>query len=157
MARATSQQAKLRFEKRYKTRVLLKCEIPAVRDALSTIRRGAWKRWKAGEPVEVPIPPMGPSWGFTEPFWQEVGICRSHSVEVRVKDCGEKSPIVYLSLNLEADQEGLAARVKYPQNLLSPAEYDLWEIKRDGPLSRIFVDVENQWRELREESSTKRP
>ena len=151
MARATAQQAKLRFDKRHKAGVLLKCEIPAVRDALSTICHGYWKRWKAGEPVETPIPPKGPRWGFAEPFYSEVGICRSNGVEVRVKDYGEKPPTVFLSLTLEAEQEGLTARIKYPQDLHSPAEYDLWEIKRNAPLSRVLEDVEYQWRELRDE------
>jgi hypothetical protein len=150
MARATAQQAKSSFDKRYKARVLLKCEIPAVRKALLTIRRGYWKRWKEGEPVETPIPPKGPSWGFTEPFYPEVGICRSNGVEVRVKDHGEKPPTVFLSLTLEAEREDWAARL-HPESLLSSGDYDRWEIKRDAPLSRVLEDVEYQWRELRDE------
>jgi hypothetical protein len=151
MARATAQQVKIRFEKRFKSEILVKCEIPEVRKSLDTIRRGTWKRWKAGEPVELPTPPKGPRWGFAEPFWQEVGICRSNGVEVRMKDCGEKPPTVFLSLTLEAEQEGLTARFQYPGRPLLPGEYDLWEIKRDAPLSRILEDVEYQWRERHDE------
>jgi hypothetical protein len=48
---------------------------------------------------------------------------------------------MFLSLTFEAEQEGLAARIKYPQNLESPAEYDLWEIKRDASLPEIFEEI----------------
>ena len=151
MARATAQQVKLSFEKRFESELLAKCEIPEVRNALDTIRRGTWKRWKAHEPLSAEVPPESPSWGFAEPFWLEIGVCRRNGIEIRIDDNGEKPPEVSIHMGIEAEQEGLAARLQYTQDLLSPGEYDLWEIKRDAPLSRVLGDVEYQWRELRED------
>jgi hypothetical protein len=151
MARPTAKQAKLNFEKRSESRVLLKCEIPEVKDALATIRRDAWARWKAGDPVEAPSRPSEVVWGSAEPFWLQIAVCQSNGLEVQIKDRGDKRPRVTVSLKVKEAQKGLAARFEYPQDLVRTAQYDRWEIKRDAPITRILEDVEYQWRQIRDD------
>ena len=81
MPRPTPREAKLRFEERWEAQLLQKLEIPEVRDADAAIRRGAWKRWKAGEPLQATPSTGAVSRGFATPFWLEITVCRGHGVD----------------------------------------------------------------------------
>jgi hypothetical protein len=151
MARTTANQAKFRFENRHETRLREKWEISEVRKALMAIHLRASQRWRARMPVEEPPPATRKARGLARPFWFEIAVCRRNDLCVRVEDRGSEPPVVNVSFEREDEQEGLAARLKYPQDLSRPVEYDLWEIRRDVPLSRILRDVKRQWRELHEE------
>jgi hypothetical protein len=152
VARATASQTRVRFEKRHEAKIRDRLEIPEVRDAFAAIRRGAEHRFRSGEPVEVRYPEAdGPIRGFAEPFWLELVVCRRNGVIVQVNDRGSDPPELDLSLSPKAEQEGLAARFLYPQDFRRSSQYDLWEIRRDAPLSRILEDVEYQWREMHAE------
>ena len=155
MARPTKKQARVRFEKRYETRLRETLEIPEVRDAVAKIRRDAWRLWKAREPVESPIS-VGETRRESSLYWLERAVCRRNRVSVRIEGRGTKRPVVHLSLTIAAEQVGLAARLRYPQDLISPSQYDLWEIRRDASLARIREDFEYQWRELHEERRLRR-
>lgn len=157
MAKPTAAQAELRFEKRYEARLREKIEIPEVRDAVAVIQRESTRRWKGGEPLGATLePPLKVSQAPSSPFWLEEAVCRCNGVGVRVEDRGSKPPLVRLSLRLEVEGQGQFARVQYPQDLLSPNEYDVWEISREGPLGQILEDVEYQWRELYQERQRRR-
>jgi hypothetical protein len=152
MARPTAGQVKLQFEKRRKAWLRQKCEIPEVREAVAAIEREVRRRWQAGERVESPHPVGDKPTRNPLPFWFERAVCRRNGVAVRVEEKGKNPPIVHLSptIEAEAEREDLTARLQHPQNLISPAEYDLWEIRRDAPLSRILEDVQYQWCALQE-------
>ena len=155
MARPSAKTAKIRFEKRRDARVRTKCEHREVRKSLAAIQQEAMRRFQSGEPVAEPVP-KGPSRGPLSRISLDLAICRSHGVSAWIEDRGSQPPVVVLGLTLRTEGEGLAARLKYPQHFLRPAEYDLWEIRRDAPLYQILEDVAYQWQELKSDRDRRR-
>ena len=142
MARATASKAKLQFNSRYYVRLAALCEAPAIRGRVETL----CNRW--GELHEAGYDPRPrvtetPERGVASPLFEEIAFLRARGIQVSLEE-REGRPVVDLSLSHEVAQEGLAARLVYPQDLLSGAEYDLWEIRRDAPVSRILADLQVQ-------------
>ena len=149
MPRAKGREIELRFRGRYEARARAKCQIPAVRDAIEGIRFRAAKlyddghrfqRWSAETHTD--------GWQGGDPFCGEVSICYSNGLHVWVDGNTDGSPIVTIQLTTEEEQGSLAARLVHPQRLLAASEYDLWEIRRDAPISRILEDIEAQRKEI---------
>jgi hypothetical protein len=147
VARPTAEQARVRFETRFRARVEELRQIPEVRAALETIERDVLARWKSGKPFATELPKRGRQ--TPEPCWYEHWLCRQNGLLVGIEDRGRELPMLHFSLTPRVAQKGLAARVLFPQELLREREYDLWEIKRDASLTDIFEDLRFQYEELR--------
>ena len=150
MPRLKGRRAEIRFDDREKAKINQIRSIPDIRDAVDQICRKAdelhaqgWdftERWSENRPRVA--------WGIRNPFGRQEALCRRHGLHVWVTGGGTTKPTVHLSLMPGAAQEGLAARIQYPQNLLTGSNYDIWEIDRAAPLARVLEDIEVQWRRL---------
>jgi hypothetical protein len=154
LARPTSKQSRLRFERRSRVKLEALCQTPTIRDALKAIEQDVEARWKAGLPFATEPPMRGRV--TPEPCWYEHWQCRQAGVLVGIEDRGRELPMIYLSLSIKAEIEDLAVRLVFPQDLLREQEYDLWEIRRDAPLSRVIEDLTVQWEDLQKQREKRR-
>jgi hypothetical protein len=129
-----------------------RCRRPVVREALSRIDREARENFARGISNDDRPTKGGAASYVPSSFWLEINTCRQNGLHVRVID-EMAGPRIEIELDLGAEYESvgarLGARLVYPQNLLKPGTWDLWEIRRDAPIGRIVEDLEAQLIEIR--------
>jgi hypothetical protein len=123
--------------------------VATARQAIEAIRRRAAELHAAGYDFSEGAGGAPRARRVQPPFWREEMRCRSLGIDVRVAPGANGAPVVYVGLTPEESQATLAARLQYPQNLLSPAKYDVWEIARDAALATVLEEIEVQYRRLR--------
>jgi hypothetical protein len=145
MARRKGRRARLVFDRRSQAEIERRSVHPEVAAALDTIREEGARFYSAGLDLGLWVAPKGRV--AFDPLSSERHTCRRHGLDVRFRHDDSGPPTVVLMLTFSAHREQLVARPAI-QNLLAEAEYDVWEIKRDAPLSRILEEIETQKREL---------
>jgi hypothetical protein len=145
MARKKGRRARLVFDVRSKAEIERRSAPPEVATALETIRDEGARLYSEGLDLGLWVAPKGRV--AFDPLWNERHICRRHGLDVQFRHDDSGPPTVIVMLTFSAHREQLVARLAI-QNLLVDAEYDVWEIKRDAPLSRVLEEVETQKREL---------
>jgi hypothetical protein len=145
----THKSARLRFEQRNRAAIEERLAHPEAQDALARFRSEIERRWRAGDLIHERggAARHGPA----EPGWFDALILSGHGLHVTVGTGDANGPEILVSPSVEAEQAHRAARLAHPQNLLGPAEYDTWEIRRDAPLARVLDDLIPTWIDLNAE------
>jgi hypothetical protein len=149
MAKLAASQIRIRVEARFELQLKVVCERSEVREALEEIRADLEARWKAGRALSPLVgKPVrkAPDW-----LWDPHQVCRENGIVARVEVVKGKAPQVKVAFTAKGARAHLAARLVYPQNLLGAGDFDLFEISRHAPMSRIVEDLKVELEELRAE------
>jgi hypothetical protein len=146
MARLTASQFGTQFDKRHEVRVKAIWSEPEVREALRAIGVELEALRETGGLVagELGLEQTGRLSELRK-------TCHRHGLVVRIVVADSGKVEVLVSLSLKAEHEELSARPFYMNDPMTDGEFDLWEISRDAPITRIVQDLTFRLRRLRGE------